>query len=42
YTNLKNKSKVVLLKILQEIWDLNSNEETLDEENTINELIDKK
>ncbi|CAG8745825.1 37976_t:CDS:1, partial [Gigaspora margarita] len=42
YTNLKNKSKVVLLKILQEIWNLNSNEKTLDEENTINELTDKK
>ncbi|CAG8836260.1 39523_t:CDS:2, partial [Gigaspora margarita] len=42
YTNLKNKSKAVLLKILQEIRDLNSTEETIDEENTINELTDKK
>ncbi|CAG8694340.1 15612_t:CDS:1, partial [Dentiscutata heterogama] len=34
YTNLKNKTKVALLKILQEIRDLNGAEEAIDEENT--------
>ncbi|CAG8699388.1 2804_t:CDS:2, partial [Racocetra fulgida] len=42
YTNLKNKTKAVLLKILQEIRDLNSAEEIIDEEKTNNELTDEK
>ncbi|CAG8707364.1 19826_t:CDS:2, partial [Racocetra persica] len=41
YTNLKNKIKDMLLTILQEIRDLNSAEEIIDEETTINELTDK-
>ncbi|KAF0545006.1 hypothetical protein F8M41_002470 [Gigaspora margarita] len=34
YTNLKNKSKVMLLTILQEIRDLNNAKEIMNEENT--------
>ncbi|CAG8699879.1 310_t:CDS:2, partial [Dentiscutata erythropus] len=35
YTNLKNKTKVMLLTILQEIQDLNNAEEIVDDENII-------
>ncbi|CAG8539478.1 3654_t:CDS:2 [Racocetra fulgida] len=41
YTNLKNKLKTILLTILQEIRDFNNVKETIDEENTINELTDE-
>ncbi|CAG8849038.1 34273_t:CDS:2 [Gigaspora margarita] len=42
YTNLKNKTKAMLLTILQEIRELDSAKETIDEEDTINELNDEK
>ncbi|CAG8470152.1 35926_t:CDS:1, partial [Racocetra persica] len=35
YTNLKNKSKVILLTILQKIRDLSNDKEIVDEENII-------
>ncbi|CAG8853107.1 43593_t:CDS:1, partial [Gigaspora margarita] len=41
YTNLKNKSKAILLTILQKIRDLSNDKEIVDEENIISELADK-
>ncbi|CAG8460929.1 20026_t:CDS:2 [Racocetra persica] len=41
YTNLKNKTKDMLLTILQEIYDLNSAEKIIDEETTINKLTNE-
>ncbi|KAF0552462.1 hypothetical protein F8M41_021778 [Gigaspora margarita] len=41
YTNLKNKSRVILLTILQEIRDLSNNKEIVDEENIISKLVDE-
>ncbi|CAG8508125.1 7710_t:CDS:2 [Scutellospora calospora] len=41
YTNLKNKTKTILLTILQEIRGLNNAEDAIDEENEDKELIDE-
>ncbi|CAG8808196.1 19548_t:CDS:2, partial [Racocetra persica] len=41
YTNLKNKTKTILLTILQEIQGLNNAEDAIDEENEDKELIDE-
>ncbi|CAG8533300.1 17753_t:CDS:2 [Cetraspora pellucida] len=41
YTNLKNKTKTILLTILQEIRGLNNAEDAIDKENEDKELIDE-
>ncbi|CAG8493641.1 19018_t:CDS:2 [Cetraspora pellucida] len=41
YTNLKNKTKTIVLTILQEIQGLNNAEDAIDEENEDKELIDE-
>ncbi|KAF0412364.1 hypothetical protein F8M41_007935 [Gigaspora margarita] len=41
YTNLKNKTKAMLLTILQEIRDLNNANEIMNEENIVSELADE-